>query len=80
MQAAVEAPLEAPYCSGPQSAHTPHPDSENRPGGHDIPVALVDPPGHAYPAEQLPLQPGVERADDAPNRPAGQGVDTPATQ
>ena len=56
-----------------QLLHTPDPLTLNLPSGHTDAVPFVDPNTHAYPALQLPLQPGVDRPLTAPNVPAGHG-------
>jgi hypothetical protein len=65
---------DAPYSPAEQSVHTPLPDREYLPGGQADTVALEDPAGQAYPAEQGPEQEEVDRPVEAPKRPTGHGA------
>lgn len=51
--------------------HVPAPAREYDPAGHCTAVALVEPAGHAYPAEQFPEHAALVRPETAPKDPAG---------
>ena len=69
MHAALGSPAVEPYSPKPQLVQAPDPATENVPAGHTIAVELVEPPGHAYPAVQLPLHVDTVTPVVAPNSP-----------
>jgi hypothetical protein len=94
-QLALPRPGVLPYTPAGQSEQALHPDSEYRPTGHSVqllappalqvpeahgvPVALVDPAGHALPpgAEQLPAHTGVVSPEVLPKAPGGHSMQPP---
>ena len=68
LQAAEVIPAVDPYNPAGQGVHDPAPLRLKVPAGHKDVTGLVEPAGHAYPAAQLPEQPG-EVAPGAPQDP-----------
>ncbi len=56
VHAALASPAPLPYVPAGQSVQTPAPPMLNFPAMHTLLVATVEPTGHAYPAEQGPVQ------------------------
>ncbi len=71
LQASVVSPKESPYRPGLHCVHDPAPPRLYVPGEHRTAVALVDPTGHACPAEHGPEQLVELRPEVAPYLPAG---------
>lgn len=71
-------PVVDPYRPALQLLHVPDPLKLNLPMGQMLPVALVVPTGHAYPARQGPLQDELVAAEELPKVPAGHKEHTEA--
>ncbi len=79
LHAAVVRPGDAPYKPAAHMLQAAAPPRLNVPPGHMKVVALVDPAGHAYPAEQAPEHVHDVRPGAAPYRPPGHGAEQDAT-
>ncbi len=75
-------PVVSPYLPLGHDVHEEAPLREYVPVAHTMSVGVVDPPGHAYPAVQLPEHSDDARPDVAPYLPPGQAVheDAPANE